>query len=154
MVNFLVAKGVIAERDGIWRLTVDLDRIETGVPENVRQMIEKQFDRLHPDVQRTLEAASVAGVDFAIAALATVTDTDALKLEELCDELAQRFHFLKLGSEYIMPDGTLTTRYAFAHALYQDVRFNALGRPTREASPVNRRMDGSGICGSCWRRGG
>jgi predicted ATPase len=131
MVDFLAAKQVIAEREGTWRLMVDLDRIETGVPENVRQMIEKQFGRLDSDVLRTLETASVAGVDFATAALAAVADTDALKLEELCDELAQRFHFLKQGAEYTLPDGTLTRRYAFTHALYQDVLLQRVGPARR-----------------------
>ncbi len=131
MVDFLAAKEVIAECDGIWRLKVDLDQIETGVPENVRHMIEKQFGRLDSDVQRTLEAASVAGVDFATAALARATGTDGLKLEELCDDLAQRFHFLKPGTVHNLPNGTLTTRYAFTHALYQDVLLQRVGAARR-----------------------
>jgi DNA-binding winged helix-turn-helix (wHTH) protein/predicted ATPase len=132
VVDFLTAKGVIVERDGVWRLGVDLDQIETGVPESVRQIIEKQFDRLDRDVQRTLEAASVAGVDFATGALAAVTKGDALKLEELCDDLAQRFHFLKPSAEGDLPDGILTARYAFTHALYRDVLLQRIG-PARRA---------------------
>jgi DNA-binding winged helix-turn-helix (wHTH) protein/predicted ATPase len=132
VVDFLMAKGVIVDRDGGWRLGADLDQIETGVPESVRQIIEKQFDRLDPDVQRTLEAASVAGVDFATAALAAVTKEDVLKLEELCDDLAQRFHFLNPSAEDDLPDGTLTARYAFTHALYRDVLLQRIG-PARRA---------------------
>jgi DNA-binding winged helix-turn-helix (wHTH) protein/predicted ATPase len=132
VVDFLTAKGVIIERDGVWRLAVDLDQIETGVPESVRQLIEKQFDRLDRDVQRSLETASVAGVDFATAALAAVTRGDPLKLEELCDDLAQRFHFLKPSAEGDLPDGTLTARYAFTHALYRDVLLQRIG-PARRA---------------------
>jgi DNA-binding winged helix-turn-helix (wHTH) protein/predicted ATPase len=131
VIDYLQANQIIAARDGVWRLQVDLDRVETGVPENVRLMIEKQFERLSPDVQRTMEAASVAGVDFATAAVAAVTDSDVLKLEELCADLARRFHFLKPGVGCELPSGEVTTRHAFTHALYQDVLYRRVGAARR-----------------------
>ena len=131
VIDYLVANQVIAALDGVWRLQVDLDRVETGVPENVRLMIEKQFERLNPDVQRTMEAASVAGVDFATAAVAAVTDSDVLSLEELCADLARRFHFLKPGVGCELPSGEITTRHAFAHALYQNVLYRRVGAARR-----------------------
>jgi len=131
VLDYLTANEVIAERDGVWCLQVEPDRIETGVPENVRQMIQKQFDRLDADVQRTLEAASVSGVDFTIAALAAITDSEALKAEELCEDLAQRFHFLKPGEDFELPDGIMTARYSFTHALYQNVLYRRIGTTRR-----------------------
>ena len=131
VIDYLQANQTIAARDGVWRLQVDLDQVETGVPENVRLMIEKQFERLNPDVQRTMEAASVAGVDFATAAVAAVTDSDVLKLEELCADLARRFHFLKPGVGCELPSGEVTTRHAFTHALYQDVLYRRVGAARR-----------------------
>ena len=41
-----------------------------GVPETLRQLIEQQFERLAPAEQALVEAASVAGVEFAAAAVA------------------------------------------------------------------------------------
>jgi DNA-binding winged helix-turn-helix (wHTH) protein/predicted ATPase len=131
VIDYLSANQIIAAHDSVWRLKVDLDRVETGVPENIRLMIEKQFERLNPDVQHTLEAASIAGVDFATAALAAVTDWDVLKLEELCADLARRFHFLKPGVGCELPSGEVTTRHAFTHALYQDVLYRRVGAARR-----------------------
>ncbi len=123
VIDYLQANGVIAESGGVWRLTVNLDRVETGVPENVRQMIEKQFDRLEANVLRTMEAASVAGVEFVSAALAGAIGSEVTTVEELCDDLAERFNFLRPGVESELPDGTETRCYAFTHALYQDVLY-------------------------------
>ena len=123
VIDYLQANVVIAESGGVWRLTVNLDRVETGVPENVRQMIEKQFDRLDANVLRTMEAASVAGVEFVSAALAGAIGSEVTTVEELCDDLAERFNFLRPGVESELPDGTETRCYAFTHALYQDVLY-------------------------------
>lgn len=131
VVDYLIANEVIAARDDVWCLQIELDRIETGVPENVRQMIQKQFNRLDTDVQRTLEAASVSGVDFTAAALAVITHSEVLQAEELCEDLAQRFHFLKPCAEFELPDGTITARYSFTHALYQNVLYQRIGTARR-----------------------
>src|SRR5262249_27054828 len=45
-VDYLQAEGLIAERRGLWRLTVALAELEMGVPESIRQIIEKQIERL------------------------------------------------------------------------------------------------------------
>ena len=131
VVDYLTANEVIAACDGVWCLQVELDRIETGVPENVRQMIQKQFDRLSADAQQTLEAASVSGMDFTTAALAAITPLEVFEAEELCENLAQRFHFLKPGAEFELPDGTIASRYSFTHSLYQSVLYRRIGTTRR-----------------------
>lgn len=94
-------------------------------------MIQKQFDRLDGDVQRTLEAASVSGMEFNSTALAAISGSEALKVEERCEDLAQRFYFLKSEPEFELPDGSITARYSFAHALYQNVLYQRLGTTRR-----------------------
>ena len=46
MVEYLVAQGVIAEVDGYWRLQTPVDEVGRGVPESLRQLIEKHIERL------------------------------------------------------------------------------------------------------------
>src|SRR5262249_35677001 len=60
-VDFLVAEGSIAEAEGCWKLSVEIERAEVGVPDSIKQMIEKQVEHLNAREQRTLEVASVAG---------------------------------------------------------------------------------------------
>jgi hypothetical protein len=47
-------------------------------------MIAQQFSRLDPEEQRLLEVASVAGVEFAAAAIAAGADADLTEVEERC----------------------------------------------------------------------
>ncbi len=42
----LVARGVLGERDGRWALQGGLEAVRVGVPESIRQMLEQQFERL------------------------------------------------------------------------------------------------------------
>src|SRR5262245_55849309 len=66
MVEALVSRGVLMALDECWMLQGGLDAVALGVPEDLRQMLEHQLERLPPEVQRVLEAASVAGVTFAV----------------------------------------------------------------------------------------
>src|SRR5262249_46637824 len=63
-VDYLVAENAIAEREGIWDLIVEIENLEVGVPDTIRQMVEKQIEHLDAEAQRTLEAACVAGAEF------------------------------------------------------------------------------------------
>jgi len=59
-------------------------------PANIRHMIEQQLERLSPEDQRMLEAASVAGVEFPAAIVATGTGRRPKTLEEQCARLSRR----------------------------------------------------------------
>ena len=119
------------------------DRIEAGegqlyanrpkVPQALRQMIEQRLDRLDVESRRVLEIASVAGLEFCAAALAVEDPTDHsmdhldhLHVEAICAELARRQQFVEVRGSCEWPDGTVTTRYGFLHALYQDVLYERL----------------------------
>lgn len=126
MVNVLddlVTQCVIAECDGRWQLTRALAEVEVGVPESIRHIMSKRIDRLSPDEQRVLEAASVAGVEFSTAAVAAGLDVDAVQVEEWCGELARRNQFLRPGGVGEWPDGTVAAHYTFIHALYRQALY-------------------------------
>jgi DNA-binding winged helix-turn-helix (wHTH) protein len=132
-VDYLQDEGAIAERDGKWRLTVALAELEVGVPENIRQMIERQIERLDREQQRALEAAAVAGVEFPTAAIAVGLDLGLTQIEELCEELERRHQFLRATGVSVLPNGLVTARYGFIHSLYQEVLYHrvAAGRRAR-----------------------
>jgi predicted ATPase len=66
-----VQQGWVAEVAGQWMVQVEVEAVATGVPESMRQLILQQFDGLNPAEQKILEAASVVGVEFTTAAVAS-----------------------------------------------------------------------------------
>jgi predicted ATPase len=93
-------------------------------------MIEKQVVRLSPEEQRVLEAASVAGMEFSAAAVATGIEEPTEEVEKRCEEMARREQFLREKEIEEWPDGTVSARYGFLHALYPEVVYTrvAAGR--------------------------
>jgi len=129
MVNaayYLLEEGLIVQKEDGWRLAVDINNVEVGVPDNIRQMIERQVDNLGPEKQRTLEAASVAGVEFSTLALAAGLEEDPLVVEERCGELARQGQYIHCCGIQELPNGEVATRYGFVHALYQNVLYERL----------------------------
>jgi DNA-binding winged helix-turn-helix (wHTH) protein/predicted ATPase len=139
VIDYLVDRGLIAREGGELRLTDEIDADgQGGVPENIRQMIERQIDRLGRDEQRTLEAASVAGAEFTVAAVAAALGEDVIGVEERCEELARRHQFLRAARASELPDGTLTARYGFIHALYQNALYERV--PPARRVRLHRRI--------------
>ena len=127
VVDSLVERGAVHQVDGRWQLTVDLDEVGVEVPENVVRMIEREIDRLDPLEQRVLEAASVAGMEFSIAAVAAAVEEDLVRVEEVCTRLARRGQFLQLKGQVQWPDGTVAVRCGFVHGLYQEIAYERIG---------------------------
>jgi len=129
-VDYLLESGLIVQNGG-WKLSVDVDQVEVGVPDNIKQMIERQIELLGSDKQRTLEAASVAGVEFSSLALAAGLEEDPLVVEERCAELARQRQYIQDCGTHELPNGEVTTRYGFVHALYQNVLYERLPETRR-----------------------
>src|SRR5262245_407892 len=64
VVDYLRAEGRIVEHCGVWQLMAGCTELLGGVPETIRQVIDRQIDHLAENERRLLEAASVAGVEF------------------------------------------------------------------------------------------
>jgi predicted ATPase len=100
------------------------------VPDSLRQVLEQQITRLAPALQRIVEVASVAGVEFAAAAVAAGLEAGVEGVEEDCEALVTQQLLRPLGVT-TWPNGTVATRYAFRHALYQQVLYERLGAGRR-----------------------
>jgi predicted ATPase/DNA-binding XRE family transcriptional regulator len=71
-IDHLMAERLIEQHEQGWHLTAPIDRVTVGVPDSVRHLIEHQFGRLDAHDQRIVEAASVAGTEFSVAAVSAV----------------------------------------------------------------------------------
>ncbi|MGO9450543.1 MAG: AAA family ATPase, partial [Candidatus Binataceae bacterium] len=107
------------------------DLRESGVPDNIREMIERQLERLSDGDQKLLRAASVAAAEareFSAAALCAALYDDGGAsaqdaIEEQCAALTHSTHFLRATEIARWPDGTIAASYLFPHALYQEVAY-------------------------------
>jgi DNA-binding SARP family transcriptional activator/pimeloyl-ACP methyl ester carboxylesterase/predicted ATPase len=122
IVDLWVAQHFLAEQDGAWALRVGLEELARQVPESLRQLIELQLQQLSGEDRALLEAASVAGVEFAAALLADADQADE-EIEARCAALARQGRFLRAGEAIEWPDGTSTAQFGFLHQLYQEVLY-------------------------------
>ncbi len=132
VVEYLVTQGVLAPVEGRWELKGRPEDLVVGVPQSLRQMIEKQIEGLGAEEQQMLEVASVAGMEFSAAAVAAGSEKGEEEIEGRCEALARREQFLRAQGTAAWPDGTMAARYGFLHALYQEVLY--------ERVPVSRRQ--------------
>jgi DNA-binding winged helix-turn-helix (wHTH) protein/predicted ATPase len=125
------AEGWLEAGEEHLRLRRGLDELAQGVPEGLRQMLAQQFERLSVEEQQVLEAASVAGMEFSAAAVAAGIELDVVEAETQCEGLARRQQWLRAIGIDEWPDGTVTGRYAFIHALYHNVVYQQIAAARR-----------------------
>lgn len=145
LLDYLVRSGLVMAEEGHWDVRGELRAIETAVPDSLRTMIDRQLGRLDAEDRRLLEAACVAGIEFADATAASALGLGIEEVSARCRSLALRGAFLRLGPEEDWPDGTATRRYAFRHALYPEVLYAAL--------PPSGRIRLHRAIGECLERG-
>jgi predicted ATPase len=139
----LQQRGVVRHGPDGWELAAPLDHTTVGVPETLRNLIGQQFERLAPAEQAVVVAASVAGVDFAAAAIAAGVDAPAEEVDTQCAALACHRQFVRANGMATWPDGTVTGHYGFRHALYQEVVYDSLpvGYRTRVHQQIGARLE-------------
>src|SRR5262249_25865625 len=130
LLEHLTQQGLLArEADGwCFRGPMPSAARDLGVPEDLRQMMEAQMARLRPQEQRVLEVASVTGAAFTASVSAAVADLEADNFDAVCDTLARRQHLVRPAGVQQFPDGSVSQRYAFVHALYREVCYGRRGR--------------------------
>ena len=131
VLDYLLACGAVVHSDGCWRLSDTSHSTCTRIPESLKDMIERQLDRLTGDEQSVLEIASVPGAAFSAALVAAMADAPLESIEDRLASLARRGSFLRAADRVIWPDGTESDGYAFIHALYQQVLYERIGTARR-----------------------
>ena len=148
VVNYLLAEGLIVETEQHWRLNARLEELEVGVPENIKEMIAKQIDRLSREDQQVLEAASISGMNVSALAIASALREDVVKVEGRCEELARRNCFLRARGVGEFPDGTVSARYGFIHWLYVNTLYERIPAARRAKLHKDMAEQGEIIYGS------
>ena len=133
LVRYLKDHCVITLQEGRWMLAQSLEEIERELPESVRSMIEKKINRLSDGDRRLLGAASVQGHEFDSAVVAKALGAGQADFEERLEELDRLHGLVRLEGDRELPDSTLTLRYCFVHALYQNALYGSL-TATRKAA--------------------
>ncbi len=116
----LVRNSELVERSGQWEVAGRPGLLAITIPDDVRRMIDLQFDRLTTVERRVVESASAVGAQFSAAAAAAGADMAVGEVESCCAALARRESFLFPRGAEDWPDGTLAGRYGFRHALYRE----------------------------------
>ena len=75
--------------------------------------------------------ASVAGAKFVVAEVAVGSRAESEQIEAQCVRLARRGHFLRAEGVAEWPDGTLSGRYSFLHAVYHEVIYGRVAEARR-----------------------
>jgi predicted ATPase/DNA-binding winged helix-turn-helix (wHTH) protein len=138
VVDHMLARGTILDTAPGWALSVPVERLTLGVPDDVGHMIEAQIDALSPADRELLDAASVSGVEFAVPAIAALLASDPATIEMRCERLARARRLLRAAGTSEWPDGSVTRRYRFTHELYRQVVYAAI--PDRRRSRMHRAL--------------
>src|SRR5712675_1305950 len=131
IVQSMLKKGVIAQLQGKWALTVPLEKIAPGVPETLQQLIQVQFEQLSMSEQGILRGASVAGDRFSVWAVTGALEIESSRIEDACEVLAEKQQFIKAAGIHELANGEFSAHYEFRHSLYREVLY-------RQLSDVNR----------------
>jgi predicted ATPase/DNA-binding winged helix-turn-helix (wHTH) protein len=131
ILEHLVQQGLIVRQAGAWTLRSEAEAKLASVPEELRQLLLRRVEDLPPETRRVLEAASVVGEEFAVAAGAAGVGWPVADVEACCEALAAQHHVIEDAGLTAWPDGAGGGKYRFQHALYQQVLYEQLGTARR-----------------------
>jgi DNA-binding winged helix-turn-helix (wHTH) protein len=126
----LVARGAIAAGDGRWRLVGDPATILLELPQSLRDFVMAELGAMDRETREVVEAASVAGVDFAAAEVAAALDRPADAVERTCETLGRIGRVLRIGDD---SGGEAARRYAFLHAAHRRIVYDQIAPLRRRA---------------------
>jgi predicted ATPase/DNA-binding XRE family transcriptional regulator/energy-coupling factor transporter ATP-binding protein EcfA2 len=148
-IGHLIAERLIGAHEEGWVLTAAIDTVKVGVPDSIRQLIQNNFDRLDARDQCIVEAASVAGTEFSVAAVSAVLGDDLEDVEIRCDALSSRHQFIEYFGTQLLPTGQTVSRFRFVHAVYQQFLYERM--LTSRRVHAHRRIGhrGEEVYGTC-----
>jgi len=131
LLDHLVAQGALVEHESGWRLVSEDAASHDSMPRDLEGMIKQQIDHLTVDERCLLEVASAAGAEFSALHIAGVLDRPVLDVEQMCEDLARTDRIIVGGGMTEWPSGGVSGRYAFQHALYQEILYQRLAPARR-----------------------
>lgn len=138
LVQYLIDQNVIAQVRGDWSFCLDCAEVEKGIPATIKELIEKQVERLGEDERAVLEAASATGMEFSTVAVAAGLGKATEWVERQCEELTRRHQFLSPAWLGELPGGIVTPRHRFNHVLYREVPYGMI--PAIRRAQIHQRI--------------
>jgi predicted ATPase len=131
IVEHLVQHTMVMRRAGQWTLREEGAAPVESLPGGLQALLLRRIEALPPEARRVLEAASVVGEEWAVAAVAAGAQSPVEAVEAQCEAVAAQHSFLDDIGVTMWPDGTRSGQYRFQHALYQQVLYESLGTARR-----------------------
>ena len=122
----LSERGDIIKVNSLWSLSRDLSEVRLEIPENLLGMIRRRIEVLGEDDARLLRFASVQGEEFSSLLTAELLGIDPLEVAERLDRITNSSRLIRNRGEEELPDRLMSTRYRFAHSLYQNFLYEDL----------------------------
>jgi DNA-binding winged helix-turn-helix (wHTH) protein/predicted ATPase len=138
VVDYLLERGVPKTFGDAASSPDILVAVNVDTPPSIIEMVECNLERLNPDEQAVLEAASVAGAEFPAAAVAVALDRPIREIESCCARLARRQQFVHPRGTEEWPDGTVAATFQFLHGLYRTVLYDRV--PSGRRLELHRRI--------------
>jgi tetratricopeptide (TPR) repeat protein len=126
LVDLLVERGDITQDAGAWGLARPLEELDLAPAKGLRDFVRQHVEVLPTEKREILQHASVAGCEFLSTVVAELVGGDELEVEEGLRRLCEVRRLIADRGDEELPDGTLATRYRFAHSLYQAVLYQDL----------------------------
>ncbi|ASL47803.1 Transcriptional regulator HilA [Burkholderia sp. AD24] len=134
LLEHLLELSLVCRHGDGWRPTSMAATIRSALPPTVLHALESLIQRLSADIQRMLEAASVAGTTFSAATVASAAGMMPAAFDEACQTLAGNGQFIRALDIQHFPDGSTAQRFSFQHALIGQVLYERQGIARRSAS--------------------
>jgi len=144
VLEHLLRARVVRRHDERW-VVADAAAVLTTMPEGLRPFLQRRLDDLSAKELEILEAASVVGVEFTAAAVAAGLARDderdeSERVDGKLESLASRGPLIAYSDLDEWPDGTLSSRYRFRHALYREEMYERI--PAARRARLHERVGG------------
>src|SRR4029077_1865053 len=139
-VRVLLDRGLVVERDGVYRAVGHLRELE--VPESLHALIAARLDSLSPEERQLVQDAAVLGKSFTPAALAAITGLSQEVVEPRLRALADK-DLLAIQSDPRSPE---RGQYVFVQDLVRTVAYGTLARRDRKV----RHLSAAAYLESSW----
>ena len=123
----LLQQGLVVEEDCHWTVSGDLNAVADIVPEDLQQLITKQIEALSAEEQQILAVASVSGLTFTAATVATGCKQAMDTVEAACERLVQRGQVIEGGALRSGPMEQTRQGTAFAMCFFGTSSISAWG---------------------------
>jgi eukaryotic-like serine/threonine-protein kinase len=121
LVDILVERGdVVRDGDG-WTLARPVEELDLEPTKGLQDLVRHQLEGLARPEREILEVASVCGREFLSPVIAHLVGRQERQVEEDLRRLGRVRRLIVEAGEETLPDGTLATRYRFAHGLFPSV---------------------------------